>query len=88
MGLKMFRFGDGPCDWIVAETKEQAIKIYKANFDTFEDYFGDGSDNIEEEPMDKIFTYYHDGKTPDKDTIENHIKKYCDKPDIFACSEF
>lgn len=90
MELKMFRFGDDPCDWIVAESKEQAIRIYKATFgeEIFEEYFGDGTGNIEEEPSDKLFTYYYDGRTPDTDTIGNLIKKYCDKPDVFACSEF
>ncbi|AYP68805.1 hypothetical protein BpsM61_00031 [Bacillus phage vB_BpsM-61] len=90
MELKMFRFGDSPCDWIVAETKEQAIEIYKGNFGEweFQEYFGDGTDNIEEEPTDKLFTYFHDNATPEKDTFGNLIKKYCDKPDIFATSEF
>lgn len=89
--LKMFRFGTDPYDWIVAENVIQATNIYK---DTFgEDIFyeliqWEGEKAIYEEPNDKLFSFYYDGVNKDEDTIENLIKKYCKKPDIFACSEF
>lgn len=91
MGLKMFRFGTDPYDWVVAENLNQAANIYK---DTFgEDVFyeliqWEGERAIEEEPLNKVFSYYYDGVHKDEDTIENLIKKYCNKPDMFASSEF
>ncbi|MCM3619186.1 hypothetical protein M3936_16475 [Sutcliffiella horikoshii] len=91
MELKIFKFGDDSCDWVCHETKEQAINFYKDTcgeecFQELVECYGDEA--VTEEPMVKMFTYYHDGVTPDKDTIENHIKKYCHKPDFFATSEF
>lgn len=91
MKLKIFRFGNDRCDWVCHENEKKAISLYKSicGEDCYEDLLeSDGDEAVSEEPMDKMFTYYHDGKTPDKDTFENHIRKYCTKPDIFASSEF
>ncbi|WP_079708110.1 hypothetical protein [Paraliobacillus ryukyuensis] len=91
MNLKMFKFGDDRCDWVCHESEEQAIDLYKSiigedEFQEMLDCFGDEA--VTEEPMDKLFTYYHDGVTPEKDTFENLINKYCTEPDVFATSEF
>jgi hypothetical protein len=91
MNLKMFRFGNDYCDWVCHESKEKAINLYKTivgeeTFQGLVDVYGDEA--VTEEPVDKVFTYYHDGVTPEKDTFENLIKKYCTKPGIFASSEW
>lgn len=91
MELKMYRFGNDYMDWVCHESEEQAIELYKSivGEDCFQDLLDDyGDEAVTEEPMEKEFTYYHDGVTPEKDTFENLIKKYCTEPDIFATSEF
>ncbi|WP_121605351.1 hypothetical protein [Virgibacillus sp. Bac332] len=90
MKLKIFRFGNDRCDWVCHESKEKAISFYVSmcGGDCYKDlleFWGDEA--VTEEPMDKAFTFYPDEETPDKDTFDNLIKKYCDKPDFFAHSE-
>lgn len=91
MDLKIFKFGDDRCDWVCHESEENAIEMYVSfcGEDCYQELvecYGDEA--VTQEPMDKVFTYYHDGVTPDEDTIANHIKKYCKEPDFFATSEF
>jgi len=91
--LKMFKFDAGVAYWICAYNKEQAISAYKDIVDegTFEDEveFVGGLDQLLKECQDDdTMTYYHDGANGETDTYRNLINKYCDKPDIFACSEF
>ncbi len=91
MELKMYVFGesDDVITWVVAENREQAINIFENitgdrishEFENLEDYAREAS------PTEKM-TYYHDGVNPEKDTMENLIKKYCTVPDVFATSEF
>lgn len=95
MELKMYVFGEdeGVIEWVCATSKEEAIRIYKSIcgeecWNEITEGYGDQEDYVREMSPDEEFTYYHDGATPDKDTIANHIKKYCTKPDMFACSEF
>jgi hypothetical protein len=94
MDLKMYAFGeDGVTTWICATTKEQSISIFKSICgedcwnDSVEEYENE-DDFVREMDSDEQFIYYHDGKTPEKDSVGNLIKKYCTKPDMFACSEF
>ena len=91
MELKIYRFGNDYCDWVCHESEEKAIDFYKSVcgeecYEDLLDFWGDEA--VTEEPMEKVFTYYHDGVTPDKDTFRNHIKKYCEEPDFFASSEY
>lgn len=96
MNLKMYVINEGDLttDWVVAESEEQAVEIYDelSGINLYEEYkdneTNDIEDYIREMSMNEMMTYYPDGKNPDKDTIENIIKKYCTKPDFFATSEF
>jgi len=87
----MYEFQGGEFNWICAESKEQAISIFKGV--SGEDCWKDGvelygEDAVREMSLDEEFSYYHDGINEDKDTIRNHIKKYCTQPDIFATSSY
>lgn len=91
MELKIFKFGDDVIDWVCHESEEKAIEFYKDNCgeDCYQGLVDDyGDEAVTQEPMDKVFTFYPDEETPDEDTIENHIKKYCKEPGFFATSEF
>ncbi|GGP17158.1 hypothetical protein [Oceanobacillus neutriphilus] len=89
--LKMYVFGEGDDvkTWVAAESKKQAIGIFESvtGLDiAFE--FCNPNDYAREMDPNETMTYYHDGKSPEKDTMQNLINKYCDEPDIFATSEF
>jgi len=91
--LKMFKFNSDIDHWICAYTKEQAINIFKGMVgdDVYQDIVeceGGEENMIEELDDNDTMTYYHDGSRSEKTTYRNLINKYCDKPDIFACSEF
>jgi len=92
--LKMFKFdSSGVIYWICAYNYQQAIQIYKGLVDegTFQEEveFSGGLDQFAKECHDDdTMTYYHDSANGETDTYRNLINKYCDKPDIFACSEF
>ena len=87
MELKMYVFGEesGVVTWIVAKSKDQAVKIFEGMTGV---EIEDLENEVREAGPDEEMTYYHDGKTPKKNTMANLIKKYCDEPDIFATSEF
>ncbi len=64
--MKLFRFGDGPYELVVAETKEQAVKYYDENIcalreiyrelgDSYETYEEFLDNYIVEEPMNQSF---------------------------------
>lgn len=89
--LKMYVFGenDDVITWVAAETQGQAIDLYEnITGDEIAHWFNDLNEYAREMDPNEMMTYYHDGKTPEKDTIQNLINKYCDTPDIFATSEF
>lgn len=98
MNLKMYVINEGEMvtDWVVAESEEQAVDIYEdiTGINMYEEHrdndCNDLKDYIREMRMDETMTFYPDAnlENPDKDTALNLIKKYCDKPDIFASSEF
>lgn len=91
MELNMYEFEGGEIIWICAESKEQAISIFKrlCGDECWEDGVEQhGDDAVREMSRDEEFSYYHDGRNADKDTIGNHIRKYCTKPDVFATSSY
>ncbi|GGJ48891.1 hypothetical protein [Virgibacillus salexigens] len=91
MELKMFVFGenDGVVTWVVAGSKEQSINIFENITGlNIADEFENSDDYVRETSPDEQMTYYHDGRNYEKDTMQNLITKYCDKPDVFATSEF
>ncbi|MDY7043598.1 hypothetical protein RVS70_05205 [Virgibacillus sp. M23] len=91
MKLKMYEFDEGAKTWICAESKGQAINIYITQFgnELWEEYKEfNGGDEVREMDSEEHFTYYHDGFNGETDEIGKLINKYCDKPDMFATSEF
>jgi hypothetical protein len=91
MELKMYQFDGGVMTWVCATNEKEAINIFKTAcgedvWEESKECFGEQA-VIELHP-DHLFTYYHDGINPEKDTIKNIIKKYCTKPDMFATSDF
>ncbi|UAT29468.1 hypothetical protein K7T73_12745 [Bacillus badius] len=95
MELKMFAFGEeeGCIYYICAEDKDKAKNVYKTHvgseiFEEVSQGYGSEDDWIREMDMDENFTYYPDGKTPEENSIRNHLRKYCTTPNVFACSEF
>lgn len=84
MNLKMYRFDDGGLyTWICATTEQEAISLYKK--DISEDM--DGTEMEEMKPEEEM-SYYDDGVNEERETYQTLIQKYCDKPMIFATSEF
>lgn len=94
MELKMYEFESGVTDWICAESKEEAIEIYKSYYgedaytESLEMHGGNIEDFITECDGEEMFIYYENGINGDKNTFNNLIKKYCEKPDHFATSEY
>ena len=91
MELNMYQFDGGVITWICAKSVEEAINIFKSicGEDTWvesKECYGERA-VIEMNP-DRLFTYYHDGVNSERDTFKNLINKYCDKPDIFATSDY
>lgn len=91
MELKMYVFGEdeGITTWVVAKNRNQAIGIFEDITGlNIADEFENLNDYAREASPDEVMTYYHDGINPEKDTMQNLIKKYCKQPDVFATSEF
>lgn len=91
MELKMYEFEGAVMVWVCAKNKEQAINIFQEHHG--EDVWQEGvemygDDAVREMSGDEVFTYYHDGVDKDENTIKSHIKKYCDRPDVFAISDW
>lgn len=85
----MYEFDAGEKVWVCAINEEQAINLFKIWYG--EEFWQDGLEGdttVREMSNDEVFTYYHDGSTPEEDTIGNHLKKYCSKPDMFAVSAY
>lgn len=91
MDLKMYVFGESEdvVTWVVAKNQKQAIDIFEnITGDRISHYFENLNDYVREASPKETMTYYPDGLTPEKDTMENLIKKHCKEPDVFATSEF
>lgn len=91
MELKMYQFDGGVMTWVCATSEEEAVNIFKSVcgedvwIESKECY---GEEAVREMQPDHLFTYYHDGINPERDTIKNLIDKYCTKPDVFATSDY
>lgn len=91
MSLKMYEFEGGETVWVCAENESQAIDIYTSYYgvDVWkEGLYEYGDKAVREMDSKEIFTYYDDTNKANEDTIENHIKKYCEYPRLFATSIF
>lgn len=86
MELKMYQFDGSTVFWVCATNEHQAINIFKSFLGERKDFFGDKG--VREMSPNEFFTYYPVEFTPETDTINNLIQKYCTKPDIFANSNF
>lgn len=87
----MYVFGEneGVITWIVAEHEEQATSIFEYITDIkVENDCENPNEYVRETSPEETMVYYHDGRNSEENTMENLIKKYCYKPDVFATSEF